>query len=497
LKLKSNAHNRRTFLKRSALLAGGVAAFPHVRLAAANSPNEAINVAIIGLGNKGRQQVQLFSSTSGVRIAALCETDPARLDPEVAKLKQKGVTVFGATDPRRILERKDMDAVVIATPNHWHALLTVWAIRAGKDVYVEKPVSHNVWEGQRMVDEAARAGRIVQSGTQYRSCTGVRAAAEWLREGHLGKLQWVHIVWFEFRPAIGKVAPYRPADVDYDLWCGPAPDEPLTRPRLHYDWHWVWSTGNGDMGNSTIHPYDAARMFFPERSWPTRVVSLGERFIYDDAGQTPNMQYTLVEYPGLPVIIEHRNLPMDKEGLAGGKGDAAMDQFRRIREGMVLQYEGGYFAGLRGGGVVFDHKDAVVKRFEGEGGGTHAQNFLDAMRSRKAEDLRAPIAGGHLSSAVCHLGNISYRMGQHAPLRDCRAALGSATAVTDGFERMVNALKGLDVDLDKTPFKLGAALEIDPTSGNILKCGDGHAQQLEQARCLARGTYRAPYLMPT
>jgi len=340
-----------------------------------------------------------------------------------------------------------------------------------------------------MVEEAQRAGRIVQGGLQFRSCPGLRAAAAWLKEGHLGKLLWGYLVWYEYRPPIGKCAPYKPDYLDYDLWCGPAPLEPLTRPRLHYDWHWVWSTGDGDMGNSAVHAYDACRMFLPTSAFPRRVISLGGRFTYDDAAQTPNTQLALLDFPELPLVIEIRNLSMEKDAVV-------MDHFRRTRQGIVLQYEGGYFAGLRAGGVVFDQAGKDIKRFPGDGGAGHQANFIQAVRSRKVSDLHAPILEGHISSALCHLSNISYRLGQPAQVAACEQALGQAAPAIEAFHRLVKSLEGIGVDLDKTPFTLGPWVELDPATGQIQKVADRDAQQLEQARCLARGTYRAPYLMP-
>jgi len=470
-------------------MAGGLAAFPALTRAASGGVNDPTRLAIIGLGNKGGQHVQMFSALPEARITALCEVDPQRLASQVEKLKQKGVTPFTASDPRRVLERDDVDAVVIATPNHWHALLAVWALRAGKDVYVEKPVSHNVAEGARLVAEAKASGRLVQSGLQYRSCPGLRAAAAWLREGHLGKLLWGHIVWYEHRLPIGKCAPFTPTNLDYDLWCGPAPAEPLTRPKLHYDWHWVWSTGDGDVGNSSVHAFDACRMFLPGRAFPQRILSLGGRFTYDDAAQTPNTQFTLAEYPALPIVIENRNLSMEKDGVV-------MGNLRSVQEGFVLQYEGGYFAGFRMGGSVFDNAGKKLQRFLGNNGEDHQANFIKALRSRKAEDLHAPIGEGHVSSAVCHLGNISYRLGRPGNPRACENALGNRPPVAEGFPRLVKSLEGIGVDLDKTPFTLGPWLELDPASGDILKAGAGDAAQLEQARRLARGAYRAPFVLP-
>lgn len=487
--MRTQTCNRRSFLKQTAWLAGGIATFPALARTV-NGANNDVRLAIIGLGNKGKHHVQLCCALPEVRIAALCEVDPKRLAPEVEKLKQKGVTPFTATDPRRVIERDDVDAVVIATPNHWHVLLSVWAMRAGKDVYVEKPVSHNIWEGARLVAEAKATGRIVQGGLQYRSCPGLRAAAAWLKEGPVGKLLWGHIVWFEYRPAIGKCAPFKPDWLDYDLWCGPAALEPLTRPKLHYDWHWFWSTGDGDMANSTVHPLDACRMFLPGTAFPRRVLSLGGRFTYDDAAQTPNTQFTLLDYPALPIVIENRNLSMDKDAVV-------MDQFRRVREGIVLQYEGGYFAGLRAGGVVLDNDDKEIKRFQGDGGAGHQANFIKALRRRRVEDLNAPITEGHVSSAVCHLANLSYRLGQPGKVSACQDALGEHAPVAEGFPRLVKSLEGIGVDLEKTPFTLGPSLEVNPGTGDIRKVGAGDATQLDQARRLARGSQRAPFILST
>lgn len=479
---RSPKSTRRTFLK-AAALAGAACSAPSFRVLGAN---EQIRLAVIGLGGKGRQHVELFSAIPGVRVAALCEVDPKRLAPEVEKLKQKGMPPFATTDPRRLLERRDVDAVVIATPNHWHAPLTIWALRAGKDVYVEKPVSHSFWEGERMVEEARRTGRIVQSGTQYRSCPGLRSAAAWLQEGHLGKPLWAQVVWYEHRPPIGKCPPFTPTDLDYDVWCGPAALEPLTRPRLHYDWHWVWATGDGDLGNSGIHAFDACRMFLPGARFPSSLRSLGGRYTYDDAAQTPNTQFTVMEYPGLPVILENRNLSMEKDAVV-------MDHFRRIREGFVVQYEGGYFAGLRAGGVVFDTADKEIRRFAGNGGAGHAANFIGALRSRRTADLNAPLSEGHVSSAVCHLGNISYRLARPAKLAPCRDALGSHSQVTEAFARLVRSLEGLGIDLDRTETALGPRLKTDPDSGSILSAGDGDASMLAEAHRWVRGSHRAPF----
>lgn len=476
---------RRLFLKRSSVAVAALAV-PGGRVLGANSD---IRIGVIGLGGKGGQHVELFSALPGVRVTALGEVDPERLAKRVNQLEAKGTAPFAANDPRRVLERADVDAVVIATPNHWHALLTVWALRAGKHVYVEKPVSHSVWEGSRMVAEAREQGRLVQSGLQYRSCPGLREAAAWLQEGHLGKLLWGQVVWYEHRPPIGRCAPFIPEELDYDLWCGPAPVEPLTRPKLHYDWHWFWSTGDGDVGNSSVHAFDALRMFVPGMAFPVRIRSLGGRFTYNDAAQTPNTQFTLAEYPGLPVLIENRNLSMVRDAVV-------MDRLRRVQEGFVLQYEDGYFAGFRMGGAVYDLEGNALRRFQGNNGATHQQNFIEALRRGRSGDLHAPIEEGHVSSAVCHLGNISYRLARPAPLASCRAELGPHPQVNEAFGRLTESLQGIGVDLGRTPFALGPWLETDDPAGAITGLVGSDPDALAEARRLARGSHRAPYAFP-
>lgn len=479
------SHSRRSFLQAITLAATGLA-LPQARVRGANND---LRIAVIGLGGKGRQHVELFGKLRGVRVVCVCDVDPKRLERALDEANKRGESPASATDPRKVLDRRDVDAVVIATPNHWHALLTLWAIQAGKDVYVEKPVSHSVWEGERMVAAQQSSGRIVQSGTQYRSCRGLQAATAWLNEGHIGKPLWGHVLWYEHRPPIGRCAPFKPTDFDYDLWCGPAPCEPLTRSKLHYDWHWVWATGDGDLGNSGIHAFDACRWFARQDGFPRRVLGLGERFTYDDAAQTPNTQLTLLDYPEVPILIENRNLPMEL-------GTNTMDTYRRIREGFVLQFEGGYFAGLRAGGLVIGPKGERLKEFPGDGGDGHQANFIEAVRNRHQPSLVAPIEHGHISSAVCHLGNIAYRLGEPTATATCRQTVAAHGHADETFDRLVKSLEGIGVDLGKTPFSLGPWLEINPKTGEVRSAGKGQAAKRDQARTLAHGRHRAPYALP-
>ncbi|MBI5770421.1 MAG: Gfo/Idh/MocA family oxidoreductase [Verrucomicrobia bacterium] len=478
-----SAYTRRRFLTRTVV--ASTFAFPFVQRArAAGSPNAAIALAVIGLGGKGRSHVKNVLATEGARLTALCDVDPERLAAQVQVAKEAGLTPFATTDARKILERTDVDAVIIATPNHWHATLAIWACRAGKDVYVEKPVSHDLWEGAQLAAVARQTGRIVQAGTQYRSDEGLRAAAAWIKEGHIGKPTSAHIVWYEYRPSIGRAEPHRPTDLDYDLYCGPAPVEPLTRPKLHYDWHWVWSTGDGDLGNSGVHPIDACRMLAGLTGLPRRALCLGGRFGVDDAGQTPNTQLTLLDHPGFSMLVENRNLPAKS-------GQKAMDQFRGIREGIALDCEGGSFVGLRGGGWIFDRDGKRVRQFLGDGGGKHLANFLDAVRSRRAGDLNAPILQGHYSAVLCHVGNLSWRLGSEASAGECRDAIRQQPEAATTFDQLQRHLAANNLDAAKARFTLGAPLDLDPATGEITAAGE--ASTLARARALARGSHRTPY----
>lgn len=477
---KKQTHSRRSFLKNAVLTSAVLCSGKKVLGA-----NDDIRVAIIGLGGKGRGHLGNFSKMNGVRIAGLCDVDPKRLDERGKDFKGKGA--FFTTDARKIIERKDIDAVVIATCDHWHALLAVWACQAGKDVYVEKPVSHNILEGRRMIAAAKKYGRIMQSGLQYRSDEGLAEAAEYLQSGKLGKMLRAHVPWYELRPGIGRVDPYTPDWLDYDMYCGPGELKPLRRPELHYDWHWLWNTGTGDLGNSSVHAYDICRMMMGYKSLPPRAICVGGRFGVDDVGETPNTQLTLLDYDEAPVVVENRN-------LGEKKGSRNLDHVRGVREGIILSYEGGYFAGLRAGGWVYDNDGKKVKQFVGGGGGDHTKNFIRAVRKRDASILKAPIEEGHISSACCHLGNISYRLGAASTPDRIKAAIKSSDLAGKVLDSIAEHLDANEVDLSKDTARLGPLMTVDPTSEEITAL-EGHGT-LARAKTLAHGTYREPYVMP-
>src|SRR6185295_1495831 len=276
--------------------------------------NSDIRYAVVGFNGRGRNHLQELPEVKGTRLVALCDVDSNVLDKELKKCETAGQKVEGYTDIRKLLENKDIDVVTFATPNHWHSLGSICAVQAGKDVYVEKPVSHNVWEGRQLVIAARKYNRIVQTGTQSRSSSGIAEAIAWVREGNIGKIIRARGLCYKRRPSIDKVdGPQEvPPNIDYDLWCGPAPKEPLMRKRLHYDWHWVWPTGNGDLGNQGIHEMDVARWVLGVQELSPRVLSVGGRLGYVDDGTTPNTLIVLHDYKPAPLLFEVRGLPSNK-----------------------------------------------------------------------------------------------------------------------------------------------------------------------------------------
>ena len=282
--------------------------------------NGDIRVAIVGVRKKGVEHIKAFGEIPGVRIVALCDVDRVFLDREIKLLAGAGKKVEGFADYRKLLEMPDLDAVVLSVPDHWHGLMTVWACQAGKDIYVEKPLSHNIWEGRVMVEAVHKYKRIVQVGSQNRSDTGLRPAAAYIRKGELGRIKLVRAISYGYREGIGKVDGPQPipSTVDYDLFVGPAPMQPLMRQNLHYDWHWFWDTGTGEMGNLGAHNVDESRWFMGMDAPAPRVVSLGGRLGFYDDGETANTQITLFGYRPVPLIYEIRNLPRRQPGQEPG-----------------------------------------------------------------------------------------------------------------------------------------------------------------------------------
>lgn len=483
-----NTVTRRRFLGTAAATAS-LTALNHSRAQGANGD---IRVAVVGFKGQGGSHIKSLTGLKdkGVRLVALCDVDENVLNGRAESLAKEGVAVEKFRDVRKLLEWGQIDAISTATPNHWHALVTIWAMQAGKDVYVEKPVSHNVWEGRQMVDWARKLGRIVQTGTQSRSSReGIGQAVEWVRAGNLGKITAARGFCYKPRKSIGKVdGPQTPpASVDYDIWCGPAPKDPLTRKNLHYDWHWVWPTGNGDLGNQGIHQMDIARWFLGATELSPFVMSAGGRLGYADDGTTPNTQVIYHGYPTAPLIFEVRGLPKDKASQEGDLWAKSMDNYKGASVGVVIECEGGHvLVPNYSSAKAFDREGKPVR--EWNGAENHHGNFIAAMRSRKVSDLHADILEGHLSSALCHTGNISYLLGRDAAVSEARGALKSHPLAAEAFDRLERHLTDNGVDLKSTPVRVGTPLTMDGKTERFAGNDEANAR-------LTRA-YREPFVVP-
>jgi predicted dehydrogenase len=461
--------SRRTFLKRSALTAGAVTALaPHSRVLGANDD---LRLATVGFNGQGGLHIRLLRELPGVRVVAVCDADQRVLDKGVQQAKERNETVETYQDVRKLLENKNVDAVTTATPDHWHALVTIWACQAGKDVYCEKPLGHNLWEGRKVIEAVKKYQRIVQWGNQEH---GHHTGAMQLEKEGLGKILTAYTALNRGRQSIGKVDGPQPVpeSIDYNLWCGPAPMEPLMRRRLHYDWHWVWPTGTGEIGNNGIYELDALRLRLGQSTLPKRVMSLGGRFLFNDDGTTPNAQMALFQYdPGPLVLFELRNFP-SKEGpktlptrVTWEKGESGLPGLSGPE-------------GNRGG----------FSRHKGQ-----LYNFTSVVRTRNPKELRATVLEGHLSTALVHMANISYRLGSLRPVGEVREALqdrgDKAVEVFDGFRKHLEAN---GVDFSKTELVLGPWLEMDPEKEQFV----GGSDVAGKANQLVRGSYREPFVVP-
>lgn len=482
--------DRRAFLKHSMLATAATSLLPTWGCATRSAPatlrvpgaNGDIRVAVVGLNGRGRDHLSGFAKLKGVRVVAVCDADQAVLERAAAKLQESGGTVATYVDIRKLLENPEIDAVSLATPNHWHSLGAIWAVQAGKDVYVEKPVSHNVFEGRQAVRAARKYQRIVQSGMQCRSSQGLIEAVAWVQSGQLGKIIRARGLCYKRRPSIGKVAGPQPvpASVDYNLWCGPAPQAPLMRKHLHYDWHWVWPTGNGDLGNQGVHQVDIARWVLGEDAVAPRVFTVGGRLGYVDDGTTPNTLIMYQDYPRAPLIFEVRGLP-------ARSGEDKMDNYHGASIGVVIDCEGGRVViPSYNKAIVYDKNDKEIKRFEG--GGDHYANFINAMHSRKTDDLNADIEVGHVSAALCHTANISYQLGRPLAPEALRAKVRENADLAEAYGRMEEHLRANQVDLQQTPATWGAVLNLDVKRERFTS--------QTAANAMLTRPYRAPFVVP-
>ncbi|MHC4109901.1 MAG: Gfo/Idh/MocA family protein [Planctomycetota bacterium] len=478
---------RRDFIRNlTAAACAGIGAGRQARASSKiQGANGDIRIAIVGLRKKGKQHITIFGRIPGVRIVALCDVDTQFLDFETKKFKDRNENVATYVDYRKLLDNKDIDAVIIVTPDHWHALMTIWACQAGKDVYVEKPLSHNIWEGRKMVQAARKYKQIVQVGSQNRSDVGLQGLAEYIKEGNLGSIKLVRAISYNLRESIGKVNEPQaiPASVDYNLFQGPAPLVPLMRKNLHYDWHWFWDTGTGEVGNLGAHNIDESRWMIGRQKIAPKAISIGGRIGMDDGGETTNTQITFFDYQPVPIIYEVRGLPRNKNLRAA-------DHFRGTSFGMVVYCEGGYFAGGRGGGWAYDNNGRKIKQFAGDGGLGHQANFIKAMRSRKVGDQAADVLEGHVSAALCHMANISYRIGRKEPVEKITETISGNSILTEAFERCLTHLRVNQVDIRREPITIGPCLTFDQKSERFV------GESSEWANMFVRRDYREPFVVP-
>jgi predicted dehydrogenase len=485
-----NGMNRREFLQHSAALSAALAAagtLPssvHAAEAAkaqAGSPSDRLNVAVIGVNGRGRDHVSGFAGKHNCVVTTICDVDQAVIGRAMtsAEKAQKSAPKY-VQDLRKVMDDKSIHIVSIATPNHWHALAAIWALQAGKDVYVEKPVSHNVSEGRRIVEAARKYNKICQAGTQSRSMKGMRDAIAFVHSGELGKCKIARGLCYKPRGSIGKVdGPQQPPKtMDYDLWCGPAPNTPPHRNGkfgpVHYDWHWIWNYGNGDLGNQGIHEMDKARWGLGKMTLPKSVLSLGGRFGYVDDGETPNTQICVFDYGDSELIFEVRGLKTD--ALRGAK----IGNIYHCEKGLVVcpNYNSGVAMSLDG---------KELKKFTG--GGDHYGNFVQAVRNRKVADLNGDILEGHLSSALCHLGNVSYQLGMPQAFNQAGQACNGDKEAAETLGRMIDNLKtDNQVALDQVKCQIGRKLMIDPKTETFIND--------KQADALLTREYRKGFEVP-
>lgn len=448
---------------------------------AVGSPNDVIRVAVLGVRGRGGEHLSEMLKRKGVQVVAIVDPDEAvgyqKGVERVEKETGKKPTYF--KDLRKAFEDKNIDAVTVATPNHWHSLAAIWAMQAGKDVYLEKPISHNVSEGRRVVEFAKHLGKICQTGTQCRSMQGTIDAVAYVHAGKIGEVKLARGLCYKSRPSIGPKGVYEPPKgLDYDIWQGPAPVREVTRKQFHYDWHWQWDYGNGDLGNQGIHQMDIARWGLGVSDIGQSVLSYGGRLGYEDAGETANTQINIHNYGDKNLVFEVRGLPTDP--------------LKGARVGVIFHGSEGYVVlSSYNGGAAFDLEGKMTQKFEGNG--DHFGNFFDAVRSRKAETLNGPVEDGHLSSALCHLGNISYRMGEAVTIAEAKDRLKDATPqpeVAETFERVAKHLADNHVDLSTAKLHVGPQLTIDPVKESFT------GAQAAQANPMLTREYRAPYVVP-
>jgi predicted dehydrogenase len=397
---KKNKLSRRTFIKNStgAAIALGI---PTLIPASAFGANDKVQVAVLGVNGRGTDHIKGIQKQDHAQVVTLCDPDNVILKTRAGEFETKySRKVKTEQDLRKVFEDKSVDAVTIATPNHWHTLAAIWAMQAGKDVYVEKPGTHNLYEGKKLIEAAKKYNRVVQHGVQLRSSVAMQEAIQHLREGLIGNVYMARGLVFKWRPDIGdkKTEPV-PEGLDYDIWTGPAEMRPFSKNYVHYNWHWSWNYGNGDVGNQGIHETDLC-MWGLNVGLPEKITSMGGKFLWDDYKETPEVLSSVYHYPKEKKIIQFEVRPW----------------MTNNEDGVGI---GNIFYGSEGYMVVhgYDKYETFLGREKKPGptrkeGGDHYKNFIDAVVARDPKLCNAPVETAHLSSGLAHLGNIAYHTGR-------------------------------------------------------------------------------------
>jgi len=471
---------RRQFIQTG--MAGGVTLATAAQPVWSANANNEVNLGFIGCGGRGNILMSAFSKVSGVTIGGVCDPDTDRLE----QAKERFPKTHAWTDLRDLIEDKSIDAIVIATCNHWHCLAAIWAMEAGKDVYVEKPLSHSQWEGEQTVAAAAKYKKICQLGTQQRSDPMQAEIKEFLhKEKGLGDILSVQVNRVGVRSSIGKRSTPLPIphNMDYDLWLGPAADVPIFRDKLQYDWHWDWNTGSGEMGNWGIHILDDVRnvVFHDTVKVPKRIQSIGGRVVWEDAGATPNVQMVAMDTGSVPVQIQLANIAAEPGGKKGPKhlGPGS---------GYIVQCSGGHYEGRRGSGVAFDRNGEEIRSFKGDSGnGSHQENFIDAVRKRDHNILNADIVVGNDSTAWCNLANSAFRASKEYDGDRVKKGLPSMKEQAD---RLGEILSPYGIGLQSKEIQASAVLEVDSETGQFV------GVDAEQANQFYKRSYRTGFAVP-
>ena len=485
---------RRTFLKKTAAATAGIGVGLTIAGTKASGrvlgANDTVRVGVAGINGRGQSHIGEFTGMDGVQVTHLIDPDSRLFEPCTRSVQKRGKnTPKCFQDIRKALEDKDLDAVSVATCNHWHSLITIWSCQADKDVYVEKPCSHNPFEGRKCVEAARKHQRIVQHGTQSRGDKDWVRIVEIIKSGKYGKLlvSKAHASKSgNGRWSIGyKQAKQPPEGFDFNIWLGPAPMQPYHENLVHYNWHWFWDTGNGEIGNQGVHQMDIARWGIPGATLPKSVISMGGRWVetpdYKDQGQTPNMQLSVMDFGGTLLVFEVRGLVDEKKGPTGKLYRGRVDNEFYLEEGAIIGnkfYPRGKKQGESLPQVDIDRPTGNV-----------FDNFIECVRSRKQENLMADILEAHYSAALCHLANISYRLGKPVPFGQGYEILGDNQQVRESVKAIEENLQVvLGMDLSKQTYTLGPKLGFDAQAEQFV--GDAEANKL-----LTR-PYRDPFVVP-